>query len=392
MHNLYTKHKKLFFFSFLTFIFFVFRLWDFYPVYGGKLFSDWHYIIEYSSCKNLILENAIKLEFNCETNLKNTFIYPSIWLKSYLIPEEIFKIIPYFVIFLFLIIFIQVLNKESLFTNFIILFSTPFVLAMQRGNNEMIIFILMYFFLFFFQRNKFVLPTIFLFMSSLLKIYPITILPIFLKKKIFSFYNFFLLFLVIVFLIFMKDEIISISSFLQSKITLAYSSQTIFSIIDYFYQLNNDNFLFYSIGAFLILFIISLLIKINIGNRFEEENSYVVGSTILIFSFFLSSSFEYRLIFSVFLVPLIMIGINRKIFLFKLTYIVLLFSLWFEFLIFYTHNYIEFNNIKSNLGYILNIKTIFFGSLIVLKNSLYWTLNFLMMITLKEIIFKKLNF
>ena len=87
-----------------------------------------------------------------------------------------------------------------------------------------------------------------------------------------------------------------------------------------------------------------------------------------------------------------MIGINKKIFLFKITYIVLLFSLWFEFFIFYTHNYIEFNNIKSNLGYIVNIKTIFLGSLIVLKNSLYWTLNFLMMITLKEIIFKKLNF
>jgi hypothetical protein len=392
MHNLYTKHKKLFFFSFLIFIFFVFRLWDFYPIYGGKLFSDWYYIIEFSSCKNLILENAVKLEYNCEANLKNTFIYPSIWLKSYLIPEEIFKIIPYFVIFLFLIIFIQVLNKQSLFTNFIILFSTPFVLAMQRGNNEMIIFIIMYFFLFFFQRNKFVLPTIFLFISSLLKIYPITILPIFLKKKIFSFYNFFLLFLVIAFLILMKDEIISISSFLQSKITLTYSSQTIFSIIDYFYQLNNDNFLFYSIGVFFVLFIISLLIKINIGNQFEEENSYVVGSTILIFSFFLSSSFEYRLIFSAFLVPLIMIGINKKIFLFKITYIVLLFSLWFEFFIFYTHNYIEFNNIKSNLGYIVNIKTIFLGSLIVLKNSLYWTLNFLMMITLKEIIFKKLNF
>ena len=137
---------------------------------------------------------------------------------------------------------------------------------------------------------------------------------------------------------------------------------------------------------------ISLLIKINIGNQFEEENSYIIGSTILISSFFLSSSFEYRLIFSAFLVPLIMIGINKKIFLFKITYIVLLFSLWFEFFIFYTHNYIEFNNIKSNLGYIVNIKTIFLGSLIVLKNSLYWTLNFLMMITLKEIIFKKLNF
>ena len=65
---------------------------------------------------------------------------------------------------------------------------------MQRGNNEMIIFIIMYFFLFFFQRNKFVLPTIFLFISSLLKIYPITILPIFLKKKYFLFITFFAFF------------------------------------------------------------------------------------------------------------------------------------------------------------------------------------------------------
>jgi len=392
MHNFYTTYKKIFFFSFLIFIFFVFKIWEYYPIYGGKLFSDWYYIIEYSSCKNLILENDVKLEFNCEANSKNVFIYPSIWLKSYLIPEEIFKIIPYFIIFLFLIVFIQVINNKNLFTNFIILFSTPFVLAMQRGNNEMIIFIIMYFFLFFFQRNKYVLPTIFLFLSGLLKIYPITILPIFLRKKIFSFYNFLLFFLVIAFLIFMKDEIISISSFLQSKITVTYSSQTIFLIIGYFYELSNDNLIFFSIGAFLILFIISLSIRINIENQFKEENSYILGSSILIFSFFLSTSFEYRLIFSAFLVPLIMIGVNKKIFLFKLTYIVLLFSLWFEFLIFYTYNYIEFDNIKSNLGYVLNIKTIFLGSLIVLKNFLYWTLNFLMMITLKEIIFKKLNF
>ena len=107
MHNFSTTYKKIFFFSFLIFVFFVFRLWEYYPIYGGKLFSDWYYIIEYSSCKNLILENDVKLEFNCEANSKNVFIYPSIWLKSYLIPEEIFKIIPYFIIFLFLIVFIR---------------------------------------------------------------------------------------------------------------------------------------------------------------------------------------------------------------------------------------------------------------------------------------------
>lgn len=392
MYNFYTTNKKLFLFSFLMLIFFIFRLWDFYPIYGGKLFSDWNYIIEYSSCRNLILENAVDLKYNCEATLKNVFIYPSIWLKSYLISEEFFKIIPYFIIILFLIICMKVINTENFFPNFIILFSTPFVLVMQRGNNEMIIFILIYFFLFFFQKKKFILPTVFLFISGFLKIYPITILIIFFRKKIFSMYNFFLLFLLVAFLIIMKNEIISISSFLQSKITLTYSSQTLFLIINYFFQLSNNYFLFFSIGAFLILFMISLSIRVNIGDQFEEENSYVIGSTILIFSFFLSTSFEYRLIFSAFLIPLITKGINKKIFLFKLTYIVLLFSLWFEFLIFYTYNFIEFNNIKSNFGYILNMQTIVLGSLIFLKNLFYWLLNFFMMITLKEIIFKKLNF
>lgn len=392
MYNFYTTNKKLFLFSFLMLIFFIFRLWDFYPIYGGKLFSDWNYIIEYSSCRNLILENAVNLKYNCEVTLKNVFIYPSIWLKSYLISEEFFKIIPYFIIILFLIICMKVINTENFFPNFIILFSTPFVLVMQRGNNEMIIFILIYFFLFFFQKKKFILPTVFLFISGFLKIYPITILIIFFRKKIFSMYNFFLLFLLVAFLIIMKNEIISISSFLQSKITLTYSSQTLFLIINYFFQLSNNYFLFFSIGAFLILFMISLSIRVNIDDQFEEENSYVIGSTILIFSFFLSTSFEYRLIFSAFLIPLITKGINKKIFLFKLTYIVLLFSLWFEFLIFYTYNFIEFNNIKSNFGYILNMQTIVLGSLIFLKNLFYWLLNFFMMITLKEIIFKKLNF
>ena len=199
MYNFYTTNKKLFLFSFLMLIFFIFRLWDFYPIYGGKLFSDWNYIIEYSSCRNLILENAVDLKYNCEATLKNVFIYPSIWLKSYLISEEFFKIIPYFIIILFLIICMKVINTENFFPNFIILFSTPFVLVMQRGNNEMIIFILIYFFLFFFQKKKFILPTVFLFISGFLKIYPITILIIFFRKKIFSMYNFFLLFLLVAF-------------------------------------------------------------------------------------------------------------------------------------------------------------------------------------------------
>ena len=59
--------------------------------------------------------------------------------------------------------------------------------------------------------------------------------------------------------------------------------------------------------------------------------------------------------------------------------------LWSEMIIYFFYEVIEFTKIKSNYGYILNLKTIFLGTLIVIKNLLYFLLNFIMILISKKI-------
>ena len=46
---------------------------------------------------------------------------------------------------------------------------------------------------------------------------------------------------------------------------------------------------------------------------------------------------------------------------------------------------LNLQKLKSNYGYILNLKTIFLGTLIVIKNLLYFLLNFIMILISKKI-------
>ena len=66
--------------------------------------------------------------------------------------------------------------------------------------------------------------------------------------------------------------------------------------------------------------------------------------------------------------------------------------MWFEFLIFYTYEYINFDELKIEFGYVVNYQSIFLGILIGIKNLCYWLLNIFLIIIIKEIFLKRLNF
>ena len=150
--------------------------------------------------------------------------------------------------------------------------------------------------------------------------------------------------------------------------------------------------MFISIILFFLILAFSFKFKINLNEPSKEEDLFIIGASILIFSFFLSSSFEYRLIYTILLIPFISVNRKKNFALFKYIYFIIIFIMWFEFLIFYTYEYINFDELKIEFGYVVNYQSIFLGILIGIKNLCYWLLNIFLIIIIKEIFLKRLNF
>ena len=66
--------------------------------------------------------------------------------------------------------------------------------------------------------------------------------------------------------------------------------------------------------------------------------------------------------------------------------------MWFEFSIFIPTNILTLVELKAEFGYILNYQSIFLGILMSIKNFCYWLLNIFLILIIKEIFLKRLNF
>tara|TARA_B100000029_G_scaffold478936_1_gene525517 strand:- start:97 stop:1284 length:1188 start_codon:yes stop_codon:yes gene_type:complete len=392
--NFVNNYKYFFCFLACCLILFNFDLWKYYPLYSNELFGDWTYIYNYYSCLNNLEIQIV----TCESILQFDFVYPKIWLKIVKIIYPFFKESIYLFIFFYLIISFNFFKDLPKIYHFLFLFSPISILLIQRGNNEILIFLLVFVFFQTLNYKKFkffsVIPYI---IASLLKIYPLSLVIIYfienfkkisLLKIIVA-----LVFLTIIYLFF--NEFINIkNSYNVGKVTLVYSSKTIFFITNFIFKNLNFNYqLFSTIG--LIIFIY-LSFKIKIKNfksiKSDKEIAFLIGSAILVSNFFLNYSFEYRFTYIIFTFPFIFDLkniIKKKIIIY---FIILIYSvLWFEFLIFYFKEIIQFNEIRSNQIDILNLKTSILGIIIIIKNIMYWIINFGLIVLSKNIIFNKLN-
>ena len=102
-------------------------------------------------------------------------------------------------------------------------------------------------------------------------------------------------------------------------------------MIDFLFEINEKYFLFISIILFFLILAFSFKFKINLNEPSKEEDLFIIGASILIFSFFLSSSFEYRLIYTILLIPFISVNRKKNFALFKYIYFIIIFIMWFEF-------------------------------------------------------------
>lgn len=375
-------------------LFLNFEIWKFYPIYNNELFQDWKYISNYNHCLN---NEFTKVSINiCKNLFKVPFIYPKIWLYISNILENNYYLFIYIPIIISLFIF-QLLMKNRNLLYYLFVFSPTTILLFQRGNNEIIIFIILFIFAYLCSsklKNFSVIP---LLISTYLKIYPFVLIfkyLFFLKlNKIVKLISCILL-LILIFS--MTDEISLISKNLQPFIKLAYSSNSIFHLINFNFNENIEIFYYFKYIFLFAIFFLQIKLKknIKIENNNIEINLFIVGSIILTASFFFSDSFDYRFIYSAFLFPLIFTNLKKNRYK-RISYAILIlifFSLWFEFPILIYSELIDLDKIINQEGYILNTKTFFYVCLILVKNLFYWILNSILLIILINLVRHKINF
>lgn len=397
MKNIIFKKNILLFVSCVILILF-FDLWKYYPNYGSYLFQDWTYIFDFNICSNkkYISEFFINI---CPVILEHNFVYPDIWLNLINIFENrnYFK----YLILLFIIIYIFVSfemlkgNKIIYFALFI--FSPVSILITQRGNNDLIIFLLIYLFYFSLKNNKNILISLIPFnLAIIAKIYPAILLPIYISlNKHINLKSLFYIILLLSFSIslYFSNLFDLISDYNKSGIILAFSSTTIIKIFNFITGYNvNYNFISIFILSLIILF--SSYSKYNLPNCDEKkELSFLIGSAIIVGSFFLNEGFVYKLIFLIFNISYFLDlkeKVNKKIY--NYFVIIIFLSLWIEYLTYILEFIlnIDFAILKSNPE--INIKNSIYGVSIVLKNIVYWLLNLNLVFVSTKIFLKNLKF
>ena len=195
------------------------------------------------------------------------------------------------------------------------------------------------------KSNRFKYLSIIPFVTcSLLKIYPLSLIFIFIIQEIkkITFLKIFAVAFFFIIILFSFKEFLYIKSiFNLGKVTLVYGADSIFHIVNFIIKKPNLNYSLLSVLSLMIIIVISTCIKMKKYKNLKKENllMFLVGSTILVSSFFLNLSFEYRFIYIILVLPFFfenkkIIGDNISNILIFLIY----FVLWFEFFFFFFQN------------------------------------------------------
>ncbi len=226
---------------------------------------------------------------------------------------------------------------ESLFYT-LILCSPSVMLAVERGNNDLIIFILLALGLLVIKGKNLIWRSfgyVLILLSAILKLYPIFALTSSLKEKKRDFILIFIA-ISIAFAIYVIGNIESLS--LVSKATprstlLSYGSKVIFDVI--LLKIGNLSKIFsedqiakitqivapliYVLGIFIVLFTAYVLAKRG-GDLYEEESplginkidAFRIGTSIYSGTFLIGNNWDYRLIFLLFTIPQILAWIKSR--------------------------------------------------------------------------------
>ncbi|MDA9891786.1 hypothetical protein N9D47_04120 [Planktomarina temperata] len=233
--------------------------------------------------------------------------YPSIWISIAEIfnfeVESNFKIFVSVMVLIFLSCCLLLLKQYPSLTLLALCFSGATLLAVERGNNDMIIFSLLYFSV---TIGGGIYGLVLLF-ATLLKVFPILAFPAFGH----SVKTIFLMFVVAVIAVLMLlPELSSIKNSTPVSAGLSYGSASVAKAIQ---SKLNFNFPSHVISV-VIIFTAFVAWKLDFLRKrlsFSELNKhakqmFLIGAYVYVGTFFLSSNWDYRLIFLLLCVPYLM--------------------------------------------------------------------------------------
>jgi len=231
--------------------------------------------------------------------------YPPIWIEI----SNLFNLIKHpnsliFVsisIILYTIIYVDIIKITQSYIPILFFFSGSSLLLIERGNNDLLIIFLVYII----SKDYKILTTISYCFSVVLKIYPIVIFPLIIIKNKF---RIFILVPILIYLFYIQD---SLSIFLKNtpkSASTSYGTNTMSIILERYLDVE-INFIVISI---LFLILTASFYKFFFENHIRESNEktqnlFIYGSSILCFTFLITSNWDYRLSFLILCVPYILL-------------------------------------------------------------------------------------
>lgn len=256
--------------------------------------------------------------------LKDTtiFNYPKVWIyisKYFNLYNELnSSIFIYIMILCYIYVYLYFIKKTNSFIPIIFFFSGSSLLLIERGNIDLIIF----FMIFLISMNKKYISEIAYLTASILKIFPVVLLPFFMKKKII---NGLIVLPVLFYLFLINDQLKLISSSTPMSSSTSYGSLSISIIIERYlnFEINHLVISFVLvISSILVYFILASKLKKQNKHNVSFENMFICGGIIYVSTFLVAANWDYRLVFISFCFPYMSIQNNFFKFLFVLSYIV----------------------------------------------------------------------
>jgi hypothetical protein len=271
--------------------------------------------------------------------------YPSIWIEigtlfhfenesSYLLTVSTYVLIYLGCCFLFL-------KKYPNLWVFLVMFSGASLLAMERGNNDLVVFSLL--FLAGYLPSVWI-STVMLIIATILKLYPIFSFPVLLGK-----WKYLILLILsgLLYGLLIHDQIEAIRSATPVSYSMAYGTPSISALLQKWAKTSVSYVIIDAILLALALMLYSTLrksgkiLKSICVNR--EKNYFLIGGGIYLGSFIVSSNADYRLVILIFCIPYIYCLENiiwKKIILWS---------------ILISSNQIILNSFLKNLGVAINV-------------------------------------
>ncbi|WP_332955711.1 glycosyltransferase 87 family protein [Microcoleus sp. AR_TQ3_B6] len=313
-----------------------------YPLVGKLLppFADLRVITAGAECIRLGYD--VLVSNPCDP-WKRPMNYPRIWSvpASWGLDQSHTVILGIlFGLLFFSLVFITIkrLNYIEALFYALILCSPSAMLAIERGNNDLIIFILLSLSLLI-MKNKTAIwryfSYIIIMFAAILKLYPIFALITALKEKKRIFTVIFLSIFIVfgIYVVTNYESIILVSKATPRGTILSYGGKVIFDVIfdeldRYFYSFNNYHIPQYFNKIKLLLFsltialflLISYLLAKHTQNLFQNNKlnlnqieAFRVGSSIYIGTFLIGNNWDYRLIFLLFTIPQILAWLKTQV-------------------------------------------------------------------------------